>query len=134
MRGEKGEVGKLADGDGGVVDKPDEAYIAKDFSIVPDHKMGDDCPNHGREEQAAGIKQEGKGERGEEEVQKNTDPANHFDQGDGSNNGGSEVGHPAHTLGKHFDRLKKTDSSAQSKDNNENDLCGWLKVGHSIRT
>ncbi len=96
--------------------------------------MGDDCPDHGREEQAAGIKQEGKGERGEEEVQKNTDSANHFDQGDGSNNGGSEVGHPAHTLGKHFDRLKKTDSSAQSKDNNENDLCGWLKVGHSIRT
>jgi len=96
--------------------------------------MGDDCPDHGREEQATGIKQEGKGERGEEEVQKNTDPANHFDQGDGSNNGGTEVGHPAHTLGKHFDRLKKTDSSAQSKDNNENDLCGWLKVGHSIRT
>ena len=59
----------LADGDGGVVDQPDEANIAEDFPIVPDHKMSDDCPDHGREEQAAGIKQEGEGERGEEEVQ-----------------------------------------------------------------
>jgi len=96
--------------------------------------MGDNCPNHGREKQAAGIKQKRKGKLGEEEVQDDTDPADYFDQGNGTNDAWIKIGHPAHTLGKHFDRLKKTDTSAQSKDNNENDLCGWLKVGHSIRT
>ena len=68
-REDRGVKWGLAHGNGGVVDQTDEADIAKDFPIVPDYKMSDDCPNHGREEQATGIKQEGKGERGEEEVQ-----------------------------------------------------------------
>ena len=62
-------MGGLADGDGGVVDQTDEANIAKDFPVVPDYKMSDDCPDHGRQEQAAGIKQKRKGKLGEEEVQ-----------------------------------------------------------------
>jgi len=91
--------------------------------------MGDDCPDHGREEKAAGIKQEGK--LGEKEVQKNADSANHFDQGYGANNRGSKVRHPTHTLGEHIDGLQKTNGPTEGKDENENDLCGWLKVGHS---
>jgi hypothetical protein len=130
-RRQRGAVGGLTDGDGGVVDQTDEADIAKDFSIVPDHKMGDDCPEHSREEQAARIKQERKGKLGEEEVQDDTDAADYFDQGNGANNAWAKVGHPAHTLGKHIDGLQKANRPTESEDENENDLCGWLKVGHS---
>jgi hypothetical protein len=127
----RGVVGRLADGHGGVVDQPDEADIAEDFPVVPDDKMSDDCPDHSRQEQAAGIKQKRKGKLGEEEVQNDADPADYFDQGNGANDAWAKVGHPTHTFGEHIDGLQKTNGPTESEDENENDLSGWLKIGHS---
>jgi len=127
----KSEVGSLADGDGGVVDQPDEADIAEDFPVVPDHKMGNGCPNHRSDEQIPGIKQKGKRKLGEEEVQNDTYATEHFDQGNGADHAWTKVGNPTHTLGEHINGLQKTNGPTESKYDNENDLCEWLKVGHS---
>ena len=64
-------------------------------------------------------------------MQDDTDPADYFDQGNGANNAWAKVGHPTHTFGEHIDGLQKTNGPTESEEENENDLSGWLKVGHS---
>lgn len=64
-------------------------------------------------------------------MQDDTDPADYFDQGNGTNNAGAKVGHPTHALGEHIDGLQKTNGPTESEDENENDLSRWLKVGNS---
>lgn len=49
------KLGILADGDGGVVDQTDEAYIAEDFFIIPNYKMSNDCTYHGSNEKNSRI-------------------------------------------------------------------------------
>ena len=44
------KLGILANGDGGVIDQTDEAYITKYFFVIPNYKMSDDCTYHSRQE------------------------------------------------------------------------------------
>ena len=57
---------------------------------------------------------------------------NYFDQGDRTNDAGIEIGDPTHPTGKYIDGLEKSNTTTKGKDKKEDDLGGWLKVGHSI--
>ena len=56
----------------------------------------------------------------------------YFDQGDRTNDAGIEIGDPTHPTGKYIDGLEKSNATTKGKDEKEDDLGGWLQVGHSI--
>ena len=56
----------------------------------------------------------------------------YFDQGDRTNDAGIEIGDPTHSPGEHIDGLEKANATTEGKDEKEDDLGGWLKVGHCI--
>ena len=125
-------MGKLTDGDGGVIDQADEADVPEDFLIIPDHKVGDDCSNHCGNQQTTRIKKERKGSGWKEEVKNYAHTTDYFDQGDRTNDAGIEIGDPTHSPSEHIDGLEKANATTEGKDEKEDDLGGWLKVGHCI--
>ena len=120
----------LTDGDGGVVDQANQADVPKDFLVVPNHKVGNDCSNHSGNQKTARIKKERKGSGWKKEVKNDSNPTNYFDQGDGANDARIEIGDPTHSSGEHFNGLEKANATTEGKDKKQNNLCGWLKVGH----
>jgi len=99
---EKGKVVKsikLAHGDGHVIDKTDEADIPKDFLVVSNHKMGNDRPNHGGNQQTSRIQEDRKGGTRQKEGKNEADTADHFEQGDGTNDARTKIGDPTHAIG-----------------------------------
>ena len=123
-------MGKLADGDGSVINQANEAEVSEDFLVIPDQKVGDDCSNHSGNQQTSRIKKERKGSDWEDEVKNNAHPADYFNQGDRANDAGIEIGDPTHPTGEHIDGLEEANATTKGKDKKKNNLCGWLKVGH----
>ena len=114
VKSEKGKVVKsikLAHRDGGVIDQTDEADITEDFFVVTDYKMSDYSSDHGSYEHTSWIQQDGKGGTCQKEGKDETDPADHFDQGDGTNDAGTKIGDPTHAFGENIDWLKKADTA-----------------------
>ena len=77
--------------------------------------MGNDRPNHGGNQETSRIQKDGKGGTRQKEGKNETDTADHFDQGDGTNDARTKIGDPTHAFGENIDWLKKADTATDCK-------------------
>ncbi len=105
----------LTNGEGNVAEHAKEAEITKNLFVIPNDCMGDHCPDHGNNKQAAGIKKEAGGKIRKDKGEKETDSADHFDHANKTDDAGLEIFNPEHTAGECIDGLKKAIPSTKSK-------------------
>ncbi len=121
--GEK-NIEKLAYGEGDEADETDKANVSKDFLVIPDDEMSNDCSHHSCDQQASARKENGRRMIGKKEGKDDANTTKYFDQGNRANDARTEIGYPTHSFGEHFDGLEKANASAEGKDQNEDDLSG----------
>ena len=109
-------------GKGNVAEHANEAEVAKNLFVISNDCVGNHCPDHGNNKQAAGIKKEAGGEIRKDEREKETDSADHFDHANETDDTGLEIFYPEHTAGECIDGLKKAIPSTKSKYTDEQDL------------
>ena len=63
-------------------------------------------------------------------MKNDSNTTDYFNQGDRANDAGIKIGDPTHSPGEHIDGLKESNATTKGKDEKEDDLGGWLKVGH----
>ena len=90
--------------------------------VVPNDGVGDNRPDHGNNKQATGIKEQAGGKIRKNKGEKETDPTDHFNHANETDDAGLEIFYPEHTAGECIDGLKKAIPSTKSKYTDKQDL------------